>query len=156
MVSISHAKRLLIEGGNMGFFESKSTKEKKSHFRNLVLMAFADGQFQEGEQQLLASIGGRMGLSPAEVSEVLSKPQKIKLRVPSDRSEKISQMVDLVGMMMVDGNIDQKEYLLCMAFAKQMGLDPGIVKVISEKMVEALKKGLSTDSAVNDLNSILG
>jgi len=139
----------------MGFFESKSTKEKKSHFKNLVMMAFADGQLAEGEQQFLASVGARMGLSPAEVSEVLSKPEKVKLRVPSSQEEKISQMIDLVGMMMIDGNIDRKEYLLCMAFAKQMGLDPSIVKIISEKMVEALKKGLSTDSAANDISNIL-
>ncbi len=105
----------------MGFFESRSTKEKKSHFKNLVLMAFADGRFDDGEQKFLGSIGARMGLSPTEVSDVLSKPEKIKLQVPSDQTEKISQMVDLVGMMMVD----------------------------------ALKKGLSSESAVNDLNRIL-
>ncbi len=139
----------------MGFFESKSTKEKKSHFRNLVLMAFADGRLEQGERELLARLGAQMGLGPNDVQEVLSKPQKIKVRVPSETSEKISQMIDLVGMMMVDGNIDQKEYMLCMAFAQQMGLDTGIVKTIAEKMTEAVKKGIPSTSAVNDLNDLL-
>ncbi len=139
----------------MGLFESRATKERKSHFKNLVMMAIADGELAENEKKLLASIGARIGLSQDEVSAVLSKPDKIKLKVPASREEKISQMVDLVAMMMVDGNVDSKEVMLAMALAKEMGLDPAIVKVIADKMIEALAKGLSSDAAVNDIGSIL-
>ncbi len=139
----------------MGLFESRTVKERKSHFKNLVMVALADGTLADNERNLLASIGTRIGLSQEEVTEVLSKPDKIKLKVPSSQEAKVSQMVDLVAMMMVDGNVDAKEFVLCMALAKEMGLDPGIVKVIADKMLEALEKGLSSDSAVNDITSIL-
>ena len=139
----------------MGLFEGRAAKERKSHFKNLVMMALADGELAENERKLLADIGARIGLSQDEVTEVLSKPQKIKLKVPSSKEKKISQMVDLVAMMMIDGNVDSKEIMLAMALAKEMGLDPAIVKVIADRLLEALKQGLSTEKAVNDIGGIL-
>ncbi len=139
----------------MGWFESRSTKEKKSHFKNLVAVALADGKLDDAEAQLLARIGIRMGMDMKEINALLARPEKVKLVLPTDHQEKISQMIDVVAMMIIDGDADSREIQFCMALAAQMGLDPTIVKTIAEKLLEAAGRGASPDSAVNDLASIL-
>ncbi len=139
----------------MGWFENRSTKEKKSHFKNLVAVALADGKLDDAEAQLLARIGVRMGMDMKEINALLTKPEKVKLVLPTDQREKITQMIDVVAMMIIDGDADPREIQFCMALAVQMGLDPAIVKTIAEKLLEAASRGTSPDAAVNDLASIL-
>ena len=55
----------------MAFWETRKTKEKKSHFKNLAHIASVDGDIDPNEINFLFQTGIRLGLTKKEVDEIL-------------------------------------------------------------------------------------
>ncbi|MEO0585708.1 MAG: TerB family tellurite resistance protein, partial [Bacteroidota bacterium] len=121
-------------------------QEQKYHvgiFQNLFMMALADGQITEEEQQLLLEIAQHLGIQQSDIDRLLDHHEELDLIIPPSEEDQYFSLKNLVYMMVVDGNIDPKEYALCKAFAEQIGKDvQDIEAIISEyQQMQVERKG---------------
>ena|SRR5688572_10708534 len=101
------------------FRQGKGTA--RSHMKNLIEMAVADGNFDLIEHDLLKKIAKRNNITEAQLKAIHDNPSKIEFQLPADRQEKFNQFYDLVHMMYVDKTIHAEEMKLCNIFAVKFG-----------------------------------
>src|ERR1051325_8617849 len=102
-----------------GFRQGKATA--RSHMKNLIEMAAADGNFAPAELDLLNDIAKRNGMTEKQLAEIRKNPTSIALQVPAEPKEKFSQLYDLALMMSVDKSVHLEERRLCTLFAIKFG-----------------------------------
>lgn len=112
-----------------------NTQQKKlAFFQNLVLLAAADGEVGEEESDFLIQIGNRLGLKPEEVQPIADNIGILSFVVPAEGLQRTLELQTLVQMMLQDGQIDPREYGLCMEYANRIGYS----KAILDDMVSQL------------------
>jgi uncharacterized tellurite resistance protein B-like protein len=108
--------------------EVLNTPQKKlSFYQNLVLVAAADKVLEEGESELLLSIGNKLGLSADEVMPMADNLGVLTFIIPENGLQKTLELQTLVQMMTQDGTIHDKEYALCLEYANRVGLGKAIL-----------------------------
>jgi uncharacterized tellurite resistance protein B-like protein len=128
------------------FRQGKATA--KSHIKNLIEIAAADGNFGLDEQQLLRSIAKRNNISDNQLKEIHADPSKVRFEVPKNETEKFYQLYDLVHMMSVDKNIHSEEIRLCELFAIKFGYKKEAVKELIETIRLNIENGNGHDEAM--------
>lgn len=101
------------------FRQGKGTA--RSHMKNLIEMAAADGNFDNVEHDLLKQIAKRNNISESRLRDIQSSPEKVAFEIPTDKKEKFFQFYDLVHMMSVDNSVHDDEMKLCNLFAVKFG-----------------------------------
>lgn len=101
------------------FKQGKGTA--RSHMKNLIEMAAADGNFDLIENDLLRKIAKRNNISDAHLKDIHKDPAKVEFMLPADKKEKFTQFYDLVHMMTIDKSIHEEEMKLCNLFAVKFG-----------------------------------
>jgi uncharacterized tellurite resistance protein B-like protein len=113
----------------------------KSHIKNLIEIATADGKFASEEQDLLISIAGRNGMSTKRLQEIRLNPGAVSFEVPTDENEKFTQLFDLVHMMVIDKDIHPEEVRLCELFASRFGYARTAIKGLIDTIRENIVNG---------------
>ncbi len=131
-------------------FETGERKQDRSHFRNMVLIAKADGVISEEEVALLQKMGRKISLSDAQVNEIVENPEKLSINPPVSRVERFEQMVELVQMVQIDGKVDDKEMDILSRVAVGIGYD-NIDDVDVESILALIIRGESTDVIIEEL-----
>lgn len=121
------------------FRQGKATA--KSHIKNLIEMATIDGKYSSEENNLLISIASRNGISPTQIENIRTNPDKISFVVPSDDSEKFQQLYDLVNMMIVDKEIHPEEVRLSELFARRFGYPSPSVQGVIDTIKRNIEHG---------------
>ncbi|WP_375438079.1 hypothetical protein [uncultured Hymenobacter sp.] len=104
-----------------------NTQQKKlAFFQNLVLIAAADGRLDKEEGQFLLQIGNRLSLTYEDVQPIVDNLGVLSFIVPAEGLQKTLELQTLVQMMLQDGQIDPREYGLCMEYANRIGYSKGI------------------------------
>jgi uncharacterized tellurite resistance protein B-like protein len=129
----------------LGLFNQGSATAK-SHMKNLIEMAAADGQFIDPEYELLKSIAKRNGISTGRLKEIRDNPDGIKFEVPTDPTEKFHQLFDLVSMMSVDKSIHAEEVSLCNLFAIKFGYK----RELAGELVNAIRANIQNGQSVDE------
>lgn len=107
------------------------TQQKKlAFFQNLILIAAADGVLQRGESDFLLNIGNRLGLSPEEVMPIADNLSVLSFVIPASGLQKTLELQTLIQMMLEDGKIHDKEYVLCLEYAHRIGYTKDILDTI--------------------------
>jgi uncharacterized tellurite resistance protein B-like protein len=115
------------------FKQGKATA--KSHMRNLIEIAVADGGFGIEEQRLLEYAAQRNNISKSQLKDIQADASKVAFEVPHNEEDKFFQLYDLVHMMSVDKNIHSEELRLCEIFAIKFGYRKEVVR----EMIEIIK-----------------
>lgn len=112
----------------------KSDKEgiRRSHVKNLVTVAMADGRLDIDEWKLLMSIAKRLGMDEEEIKFIRSNPDQVSFVPPKKYEEKVQQIRDLVSVMTIDHIINQKELELCKKISLNLDILPQMVDEILE------------------------
>lgn len=92
------------------------------HFKNLVAVSLADGFLDDDEREFLEERAEELGLPSDEVSQIMANADKLEFVVPEDEEDREEQLADIVFMSMVDGDIEDKEYQLCLNIAERLEL----------------------------------
>jgi uncharacterized tellurite resistance protein B-like protein len=108
------------------------------YFKNLYLTAIADRKLAYEETSFLVQVAQQMGITSREASEIMFGNAEQEMTIPDTEQEKLTQLEDIVVMMMIDRKIHEREYNLCLTFAKTIGisqhnLDRLILKVIKNE-----------------------
>jgi len=92
--------------------------QRADNFRNLLLMAAADGRMSEPELQLLSDRAAQWGITDDEFESALQDAIRgdAAFVLPEDPAEKIELLKDLIRMMAADGRMtDGEKELFAMA-----------------------------------------
>lgn len=89
---------------------------------NLYIIAKADGEVTEEEFNLLLDVAYNLGQKQEDISMVLDNKLPDVLNIPDDKEEQWYSLKNLVFMMIVDGEISEPEYELCLGYAEAIGL----------------------------------
>jgi uncharacterized tellurite resistance protein B-like protein len=115
-------------------------QKKLAFFQNLVLLAAADGELSQEESDFLLQIGNKLGLTPDQVAPIADNIGVLSFIVPAEGIQRTLELQTLVQMMLQDGQIDAREYGLCMEYANRIGYG----KAILDDMVSQLAGGKPT------------
>ena len=121
------------------FRQGKATA--KSHIKNLIEMACADGRYAAEENDLLMAIAARNGISQKRIEEIRGNPDSVPFEVPKQENEKFRQIYDLVNMMVVDKDIHPEEVRLAELFASKFGYPRPTVKGLVETIKQNIENG---------------
>jgi len=110
----------------------------KSHMRNLIEIAAADGNLAVEEQRLLEYAAIRNNISREELKEIQLNASNVRFKAPGNKRDKFNQLYDLVHMMSVDKNIHAEELRLCEIFAIQFGYRKEVVR----EMIELIRRNI--------------
>ena len=100
---------------------------KRSHIKNLIALAQADGHFAEIEEHLLIEIAHRIGMSNEEIIDIRDGIDTIEFVIPDKYEERIEQFQDLLSLVSVDGHIDETEVEMCKSLAEKFEIPLDIV-----------------------------
>jgi uncharacterized tellurite resistance protein B-like protein len=134
----------------------KGNGASKSHMKNLIEMAAADGNFMDEEFDLLKSIAKEHGISESHLNDIRKKPGDIKFEVPKNSDEKFRQLYDLVNMMSIDNEVHFKEAELCTLFAVNFGYPRQHVKELIDIIRANIKNGQSVQETRKRVSMIIG
>lgn len=131
-------------------FETGERKQDRSHFRNMVLIAKADGTISHRESELLHKMGQNLSLSEEQVAEIIKNPKKFAIVPPSGREERFEQMIELIRMVQVDGQIKESEMNVLERVAVGIGYSD-IEDVDVESILAMIIRGEDTETILGDL-----
>ena len=91
-------------------------------FRNLMVMAAADGSFTDAEVTYLANRANRLGLASDQFTEALTyalNNQDAEISIPDDHQSRVQLLKELLTMMGADGQVaDVEKQLFAVAAAR--------------------------------------
>ena len=111
-------------------------KKALNYFQNMYLVAVADHNLAKEETEFLVQVAQNLGIGVREASEIMMRTRDTDFIIPETDAEILAQMEDIVLMMMVDRKINEKEYELCLSYAKAVGKDR---KILDEIIFKILK-----------------
>jgi uncharacterized tellurite resistance protein B-like protein len=120
----------------------------KSHIKNLIEVAEADGHFAQVEKELLKSIAKRNGFSEKQISEIHKNLEKIKLEIPQDSKGRFHRFYDLIHMMSIDNEIHEEELKLCSQLALRFGYHRDNVQDLIKSTLSCIEYGRNADDTM--------
>lgn len=126
-------------------FENGERTQDKGHFKNLVLIANADGIVTKEEHKLLNRIGKKIGLNEEQIKNIKENPSEYPAIPPVSLVERLEQMVQLIKMIQIDGFISEDEYSLLKSLAIRLGFE-SINQINVTKALELIAEGEDTES----------
>lgn len=116
----------------------------------------ADGKIAAEELAMLGAIGKRLGITRKMLAEILDNPPKDNFAVPEDDKEKIAQLMDVVAMMAIDGNIDPNEMCVCRTIAVIFGYNSEIIDNVVDCIADSIKNGHDREQVIIDIQQTTG
>ena len=114
----------------MGLFSVFNDNEKdknRSHIKNLLEVAIADGKLDESELNLVMKLASNFDMTKEEVLEIKNNSNEISFNPPSSYSAKIKLLEDLVNVIIADKTIHESEVAICKEFAVKLNISPVII-----------------------------
>ena len=134
----------------IGLFESKKTKRIKTHLKNLIVLALADGNISAEELEILKRVGKKVGLNESDIKSFIGNPTSLKIELPDNDAERFDQIYELVQMMMADGKIHDEEMEFCVDVATKLGFRKAIVGIVVRKIVVGLQESTPKDKVKDE------
>ncbi|RMG65094.1 MAG: hypothetical protein D6722_16255 [Bacteroidetes bacterium] len=121
----------------------KDTERNLITFRNLCVIAHADGALGEAEIRFLEESAEAMGLNWEEVQTLVQQGPDLDFSIPSTEADCYLELRMVVLMMLADGDLAPQEYARCRQLAERMGIDETylkeVISVYQAKREEQLK-----------------
>jgi len=107
---------------------------RRSHVKNLISIALADGHLSADEWELLVYLGSRLGMEEEEIKAIRENPEAVTFVIPKTHDQRVQQIEDLVLLMSIDHDINPKEVELCKKISLKLDVLPQIVDdIISDR-----------------------
>ena len=107
-------------------------------FKNLMVMAAADGKLTEEEVTFLAQRSSRWGITDSEFGEALkySISPEAHISIPSTKGECFQLLKEMVRMMAVDGDLAEIEKNLFAVTAATMQINDDELNKIFDEVLQ--------------------
>ncbi|QCR22741.1 hypothetical protein [Pontibacter sp. SGAir0037] len=115
-----------------GFFETKD--KKLAFFQNLVMVAIADNYIDEAESNFLLTIGQQLGLTEEDTFPITDNLSSLCFIIPQEGLQKTLELQTLVLMVLQDGEVEEREYNLCLQYTRMIGYSKDILDELIIKL----------------------
>ncbi len=129
-------------------------KRGKAHLKNLLELAMSDGQFDDIEAEYLLSLAQRFNISENELKRLKENAETIEYNPPVNEREKFDHLHQLVRMMMMDGEIHDREMEICKVLAGRLGLKSELVDDFIQVIGDDVAKEVPSDIIIGKLLKI--
>lgn len=102
-------------------YESGVHKHNKGHYRNLLLLARADGNIDPKEQEILNEIGRKIGLSAEQIEEIKKNPEKYPTYPPFGKEERLVRYMNFIEVVKADKQFAEEEIVLLRKLGVALG-----------------------------------
>ena len=136
-------------------FETGDDKIRKSHCKNLIKMASADGHIDDVEMQFLYKIAKRYGVDQEEIDHIIKHPDQYSFTPPANKEDRYEQMINLCHMVLADGVIDEKELIYSEKFAIGLGFPIERANQVVKLILSKIQSGKSDDEVIEALEDML-
>lgn len=103
----------------------------------------------------MLSVGDRLGIPRSEAERLLVAGGKVLFAPPVDPRLRLVQLVDLVQMMICDGQIEGNELRICHSFARAMGFHPNVLTKVTAALLASAGAQRAPQSPTIDAASFL-
>ncbi len=138
----------------LGLFKRRDASAK-SHIKNLIKVAEADGHFVQVEKELLKSIAKRNGFTEKQISEIRKNSEDIKLEIPKDSRGRFHRFYDLIHMMSIDNEIHHEEMKLCSQLALHFGYHRDNVQDLIQSTLSCIEYERNADDTMGRVIRLL-
>lgn len=111
----------------------------RSHIRNLVRIAYADGSIDDAEYKLLLRIARKYEIDEETVEDIIKNVDSLPFTPPSSKEERYVQLWNLGRMVMADGVKDPDELSKISKFAIGLGFKADIVPGLVNEVIEIVE-----------------
>jgi uncharacterized tellurite resistance protein B-like protein len=132
-------------------FESGVHKHNKGHYRNLLMLARADGKISEEEDKYLREIGVRIGLSVEQIEDIKANPMQYPTHPPFGKEERIVRYINFIEVIKSDDDIDEREVKLLKKFGIAIGFSSEDVDKYFNEINRLLDENHSEDEILAQL-----
>ena len=136
-------------------FDTKKSKLQKSHLKNLINLAKADGVITDTEKDYILKAGEKHGFKLTELESMIQEISNEEIKIPANDTERFDQIFDLVQMMLADGSIDDNEMDFCIVMAEKLGFRKAIVGILVRKISIGLTTGLDKETIKKESENFL-
>lgn len=137
--------KLTLKSYPMSFFDlfkSRENREKLSHLKNLVAIAYADGKLEKSELAAIAVVMEARGINPDYLERCIKNPKGIDFVIPESYEKRLEYVKDMVFLMMVDGSIHEREMNICKLTAAFLGIGPEIINDMVSEIISNLTSSM--------------
>ncbi len=118
--------------------DNKKDQQRLGQLKNLVMLASADDKMTDSELAVLLAVASREKLTPEEFNKVIDDPDSVNITLPEDEETKLAYLRDMVAMMMIDGELDERELTICKLYAMALGYRGSIVDGMIAGVIDQL------------------
>jgi uncharacterized tellurite resistance protein B-like protein len=118
-------------------------KVNKQHFKNLLSVAYADGILDRAELEFLFKKSDKYYISAEDVEGLIENTIHITPLEIADRDDRAKKMLELIQMMLIDGEASEIEKRLCASFGVSIGFLAEKVEAIVDSVIHMLDDGRS-------------
>lgn len=108
-------------------FKSDKEGARRSHVKNLIEVALADGHLATEEWNMMVYLAEKFNISEHQIKEIKDNPDSVKFVVPKTHEESVLQIEDLLMVMTVDHEISTREVELIKKIAIKLNVLPQMV-----------------------------
>ena len=133
-----------------GNYEEEITR-RKAIVSLLIKMTASDGQVKEVEEKLTSNIALQLGLTPEDIEEVTTYPDKYEMIPPPPEQDRMSILYYLLFAMAVDGKIHEDEERMCYKIGLRLGFNEHMTRDLINVMKKFLNKEIPQDALLNEI-----
>jgi uncharacterized tellurite resistance protein B-like protein len=122
------------------YFKSKK-KLNVDYFMALMSVAMADGKLMDEEREFFQSRAEELGFPLASIQEMFATNIDELQNTKSYNVDDVDFLSDIVAMAMIDGELHEKEYELCVKLAEKRGYSNEDIDIT----IKALNKFLNQE-----------
>ena len=109
--------------------------KSKTHIKNLIVLACADGKILNSELDMIAQKAHDSGVLLDELETWLNNAHEIALEIPKKEGEREQHLLDMIKLGLADGYFCQSEYDLCKMMIEKLPYSH-----LKESMLFAMRK----------------
>ncbi len=134
-------------------FESGEMKEHNGAFRNLGMIARADGEVAQTEKNMLVSMARYLEVAESNVKAKLENPEAYLISPPVSLLDRRERMVDLVRMLTIDGKLGAREMESLERYATGLGYHGEDIPFMVNRIRFYLSKGMNRNGVIEAMIS---
>ncbi len=133
-------------------FETGQHKQEKSHLRNLIMIAKADGEIDQKELDLIEKMAARYNVSKQEVQALYEHPEQTPIHPPTNKEDRYKRLYNLVEMAMADAILEHHEKALLLRYAIGIGFAVDKAEQVVDQICALYSKELSFEDIYEKLS----
>jgi len=129
--------------------------QKQNYLKQLFRIALADAHLDQKEEEYLLYTAEKMGISNVEFDRIKESPEHTDVVIPDNYYLRFRMIFDFVWMMMIDGDIDPREEVVCKQLVNQLDFASGVVGDLVEHINYHLSCGINPEHTFSKFEEML-